>query len=62
MEPGTDFTPGTPHVSPIKLTAREQSFYPDLAYAISTLSRYLAEPSKTHLIAIQRAIRNLKQT
>lgn len=77
MEPGADLTPGTPHVSPIKLTAREQSFYremigallylstvtrADVAYAISTLSRYLAEPSKTHLLAVQCAIRNLKQT
>ena len=77
MELSADLTPGTPHASPIKLTAREQSFYrkmigallylltvtrADVAYAISTLSRYLADPSKTHLLAVQCAIRNLKQT
>lgn len=77
MEPGSDLTPGTPHISPIKLTARERSHYremigallylstvtrADVAYCISTLSRYLEDPSKTHLAAVQRAIRNLKQT
>ena len=77
MEPGSDFTPGTPHISPVKLTARERSFYremigallylstvtrADVAYCISTLSRYLEDPSKTHLVAVQRSLRNLKQT
>ena len=77
MEPGADFTPGTPHISPTTLTPRERSTYremigallylstvtrADVAYCISTLSRYLEEPSKTHYTAVQRAIRNLKQT
>ena len=77
MEPGSELTPGTPHISPVKLTARERSYYremigallylstvtqADVAYCISTLSRYLEDPSKTHLAAVQRAIRNLKQT
>ena len=77
MEPGSDLTPGTPHISPIKLTARDRIFYremigallylstvtrADVAYCISTLSRYLKDPSKTHFAAIQRAIQNLKQT
>ena len=67
MEPSANLMPGTPHVSPIRLTAQEQSFYhkmigallylstvtrADIAYAISMLSCYLAEPSKTHLLAI----------
>ena len=34
----------------------------DVAYCISTLSRYLEDPSKTHFAAVQRAIQNLKQT
>ncbi len=77
MEPGIDLTPGTSHVSPIKLGPWEQSKYreiigallycsgitrADVAYAIGTLSRYLDDPSKTHLDAARRAIRNLKAT
>ena len=77
MEPGSDLTPGNPHVSPVKLTARERSAYrgmigallyistvtrADVAYPISTLSRYLEDPSTTHHAAVQRAIRNLKMT
>jgi hypothetical protein len=77
MEPGADLTPGAPHVSPIKLTARERSSYremigallycssvtrADVAYVISTLSRYLEEPTKTHHAAVLRSIRYLKGT
>lgn len=77
MELGSDLTPGMLHVSPVKLTARERTFYremigallylstvtrADVTYCISTLSRYLEDPSKTHHVAVQQAIRNLKQT
>ena len=77
MEPGVDLTPGTPHISPIKLTAQERSQYremigallycsgvtrADVAYVISTLSHYLEEPSKTHHAAVLRSIQYLKGT
>ena len=77
IKPGTDLTPGAPHISPIKLTARERSNYreiigsllycsgvtrTDCAYAISTLSHYLEDPSITHHTAAHRAIRSLKET
>jgi hypothetical protein len=77
MEPGIDLTPGTPHISPIKLGSQEQSKYremigvllycsgitcADVAYVIGTLSCYLDDPSKTHLDAARWAIQNLKTT
>jgi hypothetical protein len=76
IEPSTDLTPGAPHILPIKLTAEERSNYreiigsllycsrvtcADCAYAVSTLSRYLEDPSITHHAAAHRAILTSKK-
>jgi hypothetical protein len=77
MEPGADFTPDSPSVSPTLLTAAEKTTYremigslmylavmtrPDISFAVSTLSQYLDTPRTTHLNAVRRIFRYLSGT
>ncbi|KNZ81381.1 hypothetical protein J132_00967 [Termitomyces sp. J132] len=67
MEPGADFTPDSPSVSPTVLSPAEKTRYhkmigplmyaavmtrPDIAYAISILFQYLNAPQSTHMVAV----------
>jgi hypothetical protein len=69
MEPGADYHPNSPGVSPTLLTPAEKTTYremigslmycatmtrPDIAYAVSTLSQFLEAPRITHLKAVKR--------
>jgi hypothetical protein len=68
MEPGADYHPDSPSISPTMLTPAEKMTYremigslmycatmtcPDIAYAVSTLSQYLESPRTTHLKAVK---------
>ena len=74
MEPGADFTPDSPSVSPTLLTPSEKTTYremigslmylstmtrPDITFTVSTLSQYLDSPHTTHLEAVKRVFRYL---
>ena len=69
MEPGADFMPDSPSISPTLLTAAKKTTYremigslmylaimmhPDISFAITSLSQYLDAPQKTHLDAVRR--------
>jgi len=77
MEPGADFTPDSPSVSPTLLTAAEKTTYremigslmylavmthPDISFAVSTLSQYLDAPRTTHINAVRHIFRYLSGT
>lgn len=77
MEPGADYTPDSPSVSPTLLTASEKTTYrkmirslmyvtvmtcPDITFAVSTLSQYLDAPWSTHLIAVKHVFQYLNGT
>jgi hypothetical protein len=57
MEPGADLTPGAPHVSPIKLTARERSSYREMIGALlycSSVTELMSPTSYRHYLAISK--------
>jgi Reverse transcriptase (RNA-dependent DNA polymerase) len=77
MEPGIDLSYDSPAVSAEILTDSEKSKYreaigslmyaaigsrPDIAYAVSTLSRFMESPRTTHWKAVQRVFKYLKGT
>jgi hypothetical protein len=77
MEPGVDLSVDSPAVSPQLLNESEKSRYreaigslmyamlatrPDLAFAVSTLSRFMETPHTTHWKAAQRVFQYLKGT
>ena len=74
MEVGTDLSLDSPHVSTISLMPAEKTCYremisclmyaavmtwPDIAFAISTLSQFLDSACSTHLQAVSRVFRYL---
>ena len=77
MEPGANFTPDSPSVSPNLLSLSEKTIYqemigslmylstmmwPDITYAVSTLSQYLDSPHTTHLDAVKQIFKYLAGT
>ena len=77
IEPGIDLTPDSPSVSPKLLTPNEKTTYhemigslmylstmtwPNITYAVSTLSQYLDSPHTTHLEAIKWVFYYLTRT
>lgn len=77
MEVGTDLSLDSPHVSMISLTPAEKMCYremigclmyatvmtwPDIAFAISTLSQFFDSAHSTHLQAVSRVFRYLSGT
>ena len=77
MEPGADYHPDSPGVSPILLMSAEKTTYhemigslmycatmtrPDISFAISTLSQYLEAPQSTHMKAIKQIFCYLLRT
>lgn len=77
MEPGIDLTPGSPAVSPNRLTESEKSKYrqgigslmylllvsrPDIVFAVSTLSQHMEAPHETYWKGVLRVFRYLKGT
>jgi hypothetical protein len=77
LEPGIDLSYDSNAVSPQVLSLTEKAEYregigplsyvctgsrPDLAYPVSTLSRFMESPRTTHLVAMRRVFKYLKAT